>query len=1014
MKNKKKVLAALLVVMMAASSNAVVFAENLQTSQNQEAEVTINKIDEDDSVKDQETTGSVEEHKIQIAMTELVEATPKNGSIIDEDTLKSAIVNASSEQQTTIQLDQDIALTNTLVISEDKNILLDLNGHTLTVSSDVNVLENKGTLIIQNGIIAGMDKGSGTKGKGVVNQQSGNLTINGRNTKLIGRSGLENYGVAVINDGTITSYNRNAIYTEAGSNTVINGGNIIASSGSSGMGRAVSAVGDITITGGYFYANGTSGAGDNYMNAISIFNGATLLIKPSQGNTVTVISETDYAVSSYSGILEIYGGNFACNGNRTDIQSLQNGEITLYGGSYHHEPDSKFVADGYVVVQESEKYNIYKAQDSQSITVKNYAELKQAVSGPITEPKNITLGANIVIPQNESIFLKKGYTLTIPQQCTLTVNGLLSLQGELINNGILNVSTNGFIENPLQVISNGTITNYPTVNNGVCSISTPMQLQWLAHMVENSGSPTYVVLTQDITMPNDINFTPIGVSSFYADSVFDGQGHQINNLKVNATTFDGGLFGQIGDVTVKDLTINESAVISTNQYIGTLAGFATGNCSIKNVKVQNSSVKSSISYGVGGLIGQIWDKDASRKVEFIGCCLDNVEVEGYANVGAFWGTSTGSLATIGIYNCDIGGMVNAINVNGGICGGYGNSAPVEIIGLNSTKLTATVNGVQTDKLIAHTTVDNNLDQADASQYQAVKDENNNWVGIDTNIAIEADIDGVPYASFEDALKNAKSNDTIILKNDITLTENVTIPEGVTVDIPTGITLNTNDYTINNNGKIIVEKGGKLDGDVSNTGNGTVIDNNSGSSGGNGGGSIGTPGTGTPIGTGTWKQSPAGWWYQNPDGTYPANQWKYLDSGKGYKAWYLFNQNGYITFGWQKVGNTWYYMNCSGEMQTGWQFINNKWYYLNSNGAMATGWVKDGNKWYFMNKDGSMHFGWLSWAGYWYHLDSHGVMSTGWKQVNGKWYYMYAENGRMAANTTTPDGYRVGPDGAWIK
>ncbi|MGI5957983.1 MAG: hypothetical protein ACOX60_01010 [Massiliimalia sp.] len=183
---------------------------------------------------------------------------------------------------------------------------------------------------------------------------------------------------------------------------------------------------------------------------------------------------------------------------------------------------------------------------------------------------------------------------------------------------------------------------------------------------------------------------------------------------------------------------------------------------------------------------------------------------------------------------------------------------------------------------------------------------------------------------------------------------------------------------------------------------------------NGGGSIGVPGTGTPIGTGTWKQSPVGWWYQNVDGTYPANQWKYLDSGKGYKAWYLFNQNGYITFGWQKVGNTWYYMNRSGEMQTGWQFINNKWYYLNSNGAMATGWVKDGNKWYFMNKDGSMHFGWLSWAGYWYHLDSHGVMSTGWKQVNGKWYYMYAENGRMAANTTTPDGYRVGPDGAWIK
>ncbi|MGI6095429.1 MAG: Ig-like domain-containing protein, partial [Lachnospiraceae bacterium] len=77
----------------------------------------------------------------------------------------------------------------------------------------------------------------------------------------------------------------------------------------------------------------------------------------------------------------------------------------------------------------------------------------------------------------------------------------------------------------------------------------------------------------------------------------------------------------------------------------------------------------------------------------------------------------------------------------------------------------------------------------------------------------------------------------------------------------------------------------------------------------------------PATDGNWRQTPIGWWYQNPDGTYPANQWRYLDSGKGYKAWYWFNQYGYMTTGWQKVGNTWYYMNRSGEMQTGWVFVN---------------------------------------------------------------------------------------------
>ncbi|MGI5959281.1 MAG: hypothetical protein ACOX60_07700 [Massiliimalia sp.] len=200
-------------------------------------------------------------------------------------------------------------------------------------------------------------------------------------------------------------------------------------------------------------------------------------------------------------------------------------------------------------------------------------------------------------------------------------------------------------------------------------------------------------------------------------------------------------------------------------------------------------------------------------------------------------------------------------------------------------------------------------------------------------------------------------------------------------------------------------------DVTTDANGNIVvtpdsdgDSNSNS------GSVVTP---TPTDN-NWRQNATGWWYQNPDGTYPANQWKYLETGKGYKAWYWFNGNGYITFGWQKVGNTWYYMNRSGEMQTGWVFVNNQWYYLSENGAMVTGWVYSGGRWYYMNNDGSMHFGWLNWAGYWYHLDSHGMMSTGWKQINGKWYYFYGENGRMAANTTTPDGYQVGADGAWIK
>jgi len=40
--------------------------------------------------------------------------------------------------------------------------------------------------------------------------------------------------------------------------------------------------------------------------------------------------------------------------------------------------------------------------------------------------------------------------------------------------------------------------------------------------------------------------------------------------------------------------------------------------------------------------------------------------------------------------------------------------------------------------------------------------------------------------------------------------------------------------------------------------------------------------------------------------------------------------------------------------------------------------------------------------------------TGWIKTNSKWYYCDKGNGAMLANTTTPDGYRVDSNGAWIQ
>jgi glucan-binding YG repeat protein len=114
--------------------------------------------------------------------------------------------------------------------------------------------------------------------------------------------------------------------------------------------------------------------------------------------------------------------------------------------------------------------------------------------------------------------------------------------------------------------------------------------------------------------------------------------------------------------------------------------------------------------------------------------------------------------------------------------------------------------------------------------------------------------------------------------------------------------------------------------------------------------------------------------------------------------------------------------------------------------MDYGWVldaSDGN-WYHCNELNTATFGKMDTSWYlsendknWYYLDpASGSMATGWRQIGDKWYYFATESttahyylqdghwvynesagkplGSMYVNEVTPDGYRVGADGAWIQ
>ena len=90
----------------------------------------------------------------------------------------------------------------------------------------------------------------------------------------------------------------------------------------------------------------------------------------------------------------------------------------------------------------------------------------------------------------------------------------------------------------------------------------------------------------------------------------------------------------------------------------------------------------------------------------------------------------------------------------------------------------------------------------------------------------------------------------------------------------------------------------------------------------------------------WVHNQKGWWYKLSDGGYAKGWRKCLWSKEKVKgSWFLFDDDGYMKTGWQKVNGKWYYLDPdTGAMRTGWIFVNGIWYYLDDSGAMKTGWM----------------------------------------------------------------------------
>ncbi len=177
------------------------------------------------------------------------------------------------------------------------------------------------------------------------------------------------------------------------------------------------------------------------------------------------------------------------------------------------------------------------------------------------------------------------------------------------------------------------------------SFTSAEQLAGLAKLIDegNSFAGKTVMLEADLELSTQITFDPIGDKSPF-EGVFDGQGHTISNMYQSGWDLGYqwgsygsiGLFGEVKDATVKNLTISGFNAQVEGGDIGGITGCASGNCVFENIVIEDSDF-GTYNNGIGGIIG--WSGEGSYTFK-------NITIGEDVVLGGLWGSFDSSIGGV--------------------------------------------------------------------------------------------------------------------------------------------------------------------------------------------------------------------------------------------------------------------------------------------------------------------------------------------------------------------------------
>ncbi len=247
---------------------------------------------------------------------------------------------SAAEEGETVQLLSDITLTSAITIASGADIILDLNGYTLTRSSSANSLAVSGTLTLEDSSEEGTGEITNGSSYGAVRVQSGGTFIMNGGTITDTSSYYGVYiganGVFIMNGGTVSGCKIGVYVNGTGTSAIatftMNGGTITGNKNSANSSNVASGVylncASFTMNGGSIKDNTTPKANGCGVlvsgNSTFTMNGGTI-----SGNTATKGTGSGVLISTANGTeFTMNGGSITGNSSGT-----YGGGVWLYSGS---------------------------------------------------------------------------------------------------------------------------------------------------------------------------------------------------------------------------------------------------------------------------------------------------------------------------------------------------------------------------------------------------------------------------------------------------------------------------------------------------------------------------------------------------------------------------------------------------------------------------------------------------------------------------------------------------------